>query len=400
MKVAFLGNMNNNHFAMARFLRDWGVDAHVLLFNNEFEHFHPMTDTYDLSYMEFCHQLNWGSPVNFLNTSRKQIEADVSPYDILIGCGLAPAYCHKIGRKLDIFTPYGSDIWSKTSYHLVSPHRLPSIWNSVYHQRCGIAQCVVFQMDYTNNLYEKKYQKFKGTSVRWVVGLPMVYTGVYSPNVIKAMTNGTHWGNEIRRIREKSDLLLFYHVRHVWGSSTSDPTGKGTDILLRGFALFLKNHPEINSTLILLEYGKDVNISKKLISELKIEDSVFWLPKMYRKDLMVGVALSDVICGEFMNSWLASGVIYEALAMAKPMLGYRNDNLYKDHYPELYPMLNARDPDSICSRLKEYITDPNKYIALGEQGRQWYEKYVVEAALEKYMGYINAKGARLAAAGK
>ena len=66
MKIALLGNMNNNHFAIARYLRDQGFDAHVLLFDDEYNHFLPSCDTYSLDYMSFCHQLSWGSQQRFL----------------------------------------------------------------------------------------------------------------------------------------------------------------------------------------------------------------------------------------------------------------------------------------------------------------------------------------------
>ena len=34
-KVALLGNMNNNHFSLARYLRDRGAEADLLLFDSE-----------------------------------------------------------------------------------------------------------------------------------------------------------------------------------------------------------------------------------------------------------------------------------------------------------------------------------------------------------------------------
>ena len=35
MKIALLGNMNNNNFALLRYFRDLGFDAHLLLFKND-----------------------------------------------------------------------------------------------------------------------------------------------------------------------------------------------------------------------------------------------------------------------------------------------------------------------------------------------------------------------------
>ena len=138
MKIALLGNMNNNHFAIARYLRDQGFDAHVLLFDDEYNHFLPSCDTYSLDYMSFCHQLSWGSQQRFLSTSKKQINSDLEQYNVLIGCGPAAAYCNKAGLRLDIFMPYGGDIMDITYYKIVSPKRILSFWYTAYMQKKGI----------------------------------------------------------------------------------------------------------------------------------------------------------------------------------------------------------------------------------------------------------------------
>ena len=51
MKIALLGNMNNNNFAIMRHLRSIGLDAYLILMNNEKDpktnHFHPYHDTWN-----------------------------------------------------------------------------------------------------------------------------------------------------------------------------------------------------------------------------------------------------------------------------------------------------------------------------------------------------------------
>ena len=38
---------------------------------------------------------------------------------------------------------------------------------------------------------------------------------------------------------------------------------------------------------------------------------------------------SDIICCQFKHSWMSYGVVFEALAMSKTIMTYRDDNLYK-----------------------------------------------------------------------
>ena len=50
MKVALIGNMNNNNFAMLRYFRDLGLDAHLFLFEEDGRfasaHFAHTSDTH------------------------------------------------------------------------------------------------------------------------------------------------------------------------------------------------------------------------------------------------------------------------------------------------------------------------------------------------------------------
>ena len=397
VRVALLGNMNNNHFAMARFLRDRGVDADLLLFDHEFEHFHPSADTYELTYRHYTRQLSWGSSTRFLATSRTRVREDLAPYDVLIGCGFAPAYCEKAGRTMDIFVPYGADIWTETAFRFISPQKLPSYWAAVFYQRRGIRRSAVIHMALSNEMYERQYARYKGRSERWLEGIPMVHSPTYAPEELAAFADRTHWAGEFRALRQQNDLMVVYHARHYWTCSATDANAKGTDKLLRGWALFRKNHPDLRAVLVTLEYGKDVTQSKALIDELGISHSVAWLPRMLRKDIMVGLNLADIICGEFENSWATSGVLYEALALGKPILAWRDDAYHRAREASLYPILNANTPEEIAGRLEEFLSDPEMCRRAGRQGRQWYEEHVVNQAIGRYLAFFRDRSARACA---
>jgi len=398
IKVAFLGNMNNNHFSMARFLRDRGVDAEVLLYDQEFDHFQPSADTFDLDYMNFTRRLSWGSVRQFLRATASDVREDLAPYGILIGCGFAPAYCEKAGRQLDIFAPYGADMMSDASLRLVSPHLITHVWTAALYQARGIAKARVIHMALTNEILEARYEQLKGASQRWVEGLPMVHTPTYRPDVIAGLANRTHWGNEFERLRRDADLMVVYHGRHCWTCPRHDLNNKGTDKFLNGWALFVRRNPRVKARLVTVEYGKDVAASRALIRDLGIESSVAWLPQMFRKDLMVGLNLADIVCGEFEHNWMAGGVLYEALALGKPLLAWRDDDPYSATYPSLYPILRAGDPESVAARLEQYWADPESCRQMGEEGRRWYQREIVERSLDRYMTYVHERAAAVGAA--
>ena len=61
MKIAIIGNMNNNGFALMRYFRDLGADAHLLLYANDsidtLSHFKPEDDAWDYSkWAPYVHQ--------------------------------------------------------------------------------------------------------------------------------------------------------------------------------------------------------------------------------------------------------------------------------------------------------------------------------------------------------
>ena len=110
-KVALLGNMNNNHNSVARYLRDAGFDAQLFLYENEASHFLPSFDQYEDNYKEYTNHLSWGSYKNFVFLNKKKIQNDLKEFDFVIGSRLAPAYLNKAGLVLDMAIPTGSDLY-------------------------------------------------------------------------------------------------------------------------------------------------------------------------------------------------------------------------------------------------------------------------------------------------
>ena len=394
MRIALACNMNNNFFAIARYLRDFGIEADLLLCDNEMAHFRPECDTYDLAHRSWTKQLSWGSGERFRRTSASQVRADLNNYDVVVGCGFIPAYCDKAGRKLDVFLPYGSDVEHCTQlFHQFPPYHLR--WASAIRaQQRGIRNCYVHHcLDLMDSPIEAALKKYKGGSQRWFEPDPMVYAPCYAAENVETMTSRTHWGHVFADIRSECDIMMMSHSRHVWKQAGST-SNKGTDVMLRGWAIFLAQHPGVRAKLVTLEYGPDVAASKHLISDLGIQDSVVWMPQMYRKDLMVGLILSDVIASSFSWGWVISGTIFESLVSGTPLLTFRDDELYAKTQPELardlYPVLNARTPDQIAEQLGSVLHRPEQMKQMGIEGRAWYDTYVVHAAMDRYLGYMKA----------
>ena len=391
VKVACVGNMNNNFFTLARFLRDRGIEADLFLRNNEFSHFLPEADSYTLSYQHETIKLNWGHLLTYYTCEKKRILSDLADYDFVIGCGTVPAFMDKINRQLDLFVPYGSDLYGFPFYRF--PYYLPIFYAFSHAQRRGIRDSKSLLMEKSSHLYEDPLETLDYRGNRISAGLPVVYTPEYNPDTISQWYDQCQWYPEFNKIRQTHDLVVFHQTRLQWKSSPDQATWKGNDKLIRGFAAFWKrNHRVVRSALILIEYGADIQATRDLIRELGIEKNVFWFPKMMRKEIMVGLSLADIGTAEFHNSWICSGVIYESLAMAKPLLQYRNDGLdiYQKNYQKLYPIINVLSAQDITLALEDYIARPEYYKKIGRDGFEWHQENVIDRPLRKIVSEISS----------
>ena len=392
MKIACIGNMNNNLFCLVRYLRDAGFDAHLLLFDKEISHFHPSNDSFNLDYQNYTHNLSWGGNIYQLRKiSSIIIKNDLDKFDILIGCGASPAFLAKANRYLDIFVPYGTDITDYPFYNYSSLNPLTqfSISYFTFMQRRGIRESRYINLEVSLPIFERFLSNsgYSGKMIRKTP--PMVYYPDYHLGSLRTNLDRSAWYKEFLAIRNDHELMIFHHSRHFWKNRGNNINAKGTDKLIHGFAEFVKSKPYMKACLMFLEYGPDVNETKKLINELGIVSNVFWLPLMSRKEIMIGISLADIGAGEFHHPFLTYGVILEFLCLGKPIISYRReDSYYHNYYQELYPLMNANTAKGILLALENYIQNIDYYKNQGELGRKWFLKYCVEQPTNSYIEII------------
>lgn len=401
MRIGCIGNMNNNMFAIVRLLRDRGLDAHLLPLDHELDHFHPSADAFDLEYQRYTRPLSWGAYPGFLRTPASRIAAELSGFDALIGCGSAPAFLWKAGRALDIFVPYGDDVYDFPNPRVVNPRwQLQRVAFSRA-QRAGIRAAAYMHMVYTNPESERIIERTGRRGPRLLLDVPMVYAPLYDPDGLRRYYDRSHWYHQFRRIRQEHELVVFSHARHHWFDGQIDREGyekinyKGNDRLIRGFAQFVTQSPGTRAALVTCEYGPSVLRSKALAHDLGVADRVFWFPRMLRKDIMIGLAHADFGAGEFGTSFFTCGTVYEALAMGRPLLHHRDDALYREAYPSMYPLVNANAPERIAETFHDFVRNPAPYRAMGAAGRRWLEEHVITRPIDTYVQILT--GARPAA---
>ncbi|MGN6475597.1 MAG: glycosyltransferase [Flavipsychrobacter sp.] len=401
-RIALVGNMNNNFYALTRYLREAGYDAH-LFFRLAMDHFQPKADTFGEEYKEYCHQVDWLDK-GFHNADKKKIKEELSGFDFFIGQGEEAALAYACGYNIDVYYPYGSDVYKYS--HLPQEYTWKAKLKSLvvndatrptYAQmkegtmakylRGAIVNARYILAESTNDEFEAKLKELAYKGAYEKVAMPFVYTGEFA-----MLENGFIPPNPVlqpmQKIREEHDFILMYHGRQEWKTFHNPFTIKNTHHLFIAFASYLKKNHASKSCLVMLEYGSDVDHSKALINELGIADKVFWFPKMYRKELMYIVKNADVCCGEFNYSYLTFGTVVEAMFMKKPVITYRQDSLYTDVYPKLYPCFNAREPEEIEEAIATAIANPQLVKQMGEEAYAWVTENFIQKPLQRLIQII------------
>ncbi|WP_106793793.1 hypothetical protein [Aquimarina sp. Aq78] len=386
-KVALIGNMNNNFSAFCRYLRDEGIDAHLFLLQSDY--FHPSDDSFADDWKSYTFQLDWGGLDTFDSKSFKEVKKKFSQYDLTIGCGTTPAFFHKAGLTLDVYIPYGADLYDLPFFKIVKPSLLWAKWSSAKSQKKGIREAKHIFMAPTGGLLEDFLKKVAPDANVFNEGVPMLYyKELYSDSFYKEREK-SEIIKTIQKIKLHKNQIIFHSSRHYWKTTTSELSIKANDYLFRGLKEFInETGNKSNFHIITFEYGVDVQHSKDLIKELEIEDHVTWIPKSLRKDVMMALSMSDIVVGELYHSYFSYGIIYEALALKKLIIHKRIDDQYKEYYDELYPMCYADSPQTIKGILCSCANNEIDVDKVTQHGFDWFDVYLIKRPINKILDIL------------
>ncbi len=393
IKIALLGNMNNNFFSLCRYLRDYGFDAHLLLMK-EMEHFLPENDTFDENYKKYTYQTLWHKYYFFDAKLKKIIEDDIKQYDFLIGCDWSPAYLNLIDKKLDIFIPYGGDMithiypasqlnFIKQIYRLatfkypINPNRKVAQF-----QINGIKNSKLIILEKIINI-ESVFNELFINSRRIANSIPMVY------DIFKNM-NKQIVIEKFNFIVQENKIIFISQIRHCWVSSNTGDPNKGNDIIIKSFHNFLKTYPN-KAVLILFRYGTDVACSEKLIDDLGIQNNITWFPLTDRKHLMYMIKHSDLCIGHLGYSVLSYGSSLEPILAKTPLVHNYKDAMKDSIYDYIYNGFHASNEQELTDvMIKVYNKDYDRE-KMTEDSYKWYYDQLVNRFINTVKTEIERK---------
>ena len=370
MKVLFCDPLNtqNNFYIYAKYLRQYGVDAEVVM-DSQFVPQDSLPNWHDSESYEWIHYFDLPyfvplkNPVKYLVQSKKLIDF-AKGFDLIVCSGLAPIWMRWTGKPF-IFFSYGADLdqvalkgwsgiptqeitaWQRVIYFVLKHHLVGSLRKA---KATVLAphQVVTAEKVRLKNLYFLPH--------------------IIDTKVFKPLANREQERSKLRQ-NLNCDLILFHPPRQTWVDRTVTDC-KGNDKVFRAFAEFIQIYSK-RAKLLVVNKGWDVEHSKSLIKELEIEDKVVWLDPIPKSEMVRLYNAADIVFDQFVVGVLAL-VAIEAMACGTPAMTYvteATDGLY----PNRPPIINAHHESDIVRRLCALADSAEYRGRRGIEGRKWVE---------------------------
>lgn len=394
MKVHLYGNTLNNSYNLTLFLRKKGIDAEMFLDDSSsLQQDYPWWEDAELSESklpEWIHYYKVKPDFVLPQPELKRLISDFSHCDIGLVCGWGPIIAQR-AKVPYLFHSYGYDlnITSLTEGILDAlrklmsfkiPRGLKSLFLTAPYQKIAIkkADRIGIYMGYQVNSYVKPLgilHKMKKLRLAWDID-----------------KYNTSENLDLKKKYESYDIVYFMIARHTWKSVWYDL--KGNDKFIRAYSRFVKDRNP-NVLLVTIEKGIDLKESKRLISDLQLNDHVEWVKEMNKDGIRSFNSLRNVVVVDqfWHDKWyrkypsdkakprigFGSGSI-EALSAAKPLITvFFDEDFYDGESP---PILSAFTEEEIYKRLIESIE-------MGAEGRRQLGLKGYEF-VKKYHGWENA----------
>ncbi len=392
MRVLFCDPLNtqNSFYLCAKYLRQKGVDAHVVLGSDSTvprEHLPSWHDPESsdpgwIHYLHLPYFIPYRSPVKYL-TRLLELVRFAREFDLIACSGLAPIWMRWTGKPF-IFFSYGSDLdqvavhgWSgdpaqsisagqKALYFLLKHHMVGSL------RKARATVLAPYQIETAKQVGLK--------NLRFMPHV--IDTQLFSP----MSDQQRQQERDVLHRRLDCDFILFHPPRHVW-TDRSAPDCKGNDKVFTAFAMFVSGYGK-RAKLIVARKGWDADKSAELADRLGISSRVVWIDQVAKPEMVKLYNAADVVLDQFVAGVLAL-VAVEAMACGTPTISYVTKAPRGMFYAEMPPIVQAYSEADISHSLCGLARDEGRRRQLGVEGRVWVEKYCSpEATIPEYISFF------------
>lgn len=403
MRVALYGNVCNNMYNIAKALRKHSkIEPHLYLTPVGYMHSRPESDDPELNekFPEWIHQEKRLDVVHFFKslTLDRAFIKELNSYDAIIASDIGAAIAPYVKPKVFFWTT-GSDIT-----RLPFPKEFKFYYKSFFKQirfniigalqRNGLRKVHQFWtqpyypfIDALNSLGIKK-ERISTAYFPIIVDTDLLQ---YNPRAINSIDP------VIRKQFEPFRFKIFHPARLMINRhETLMRRGqvKGNDMLFYGFARFMEKYKVKDACIVLPNRTAsiDVDLGKKIIKDLGIEDNIVWIngksQEGFTKSEMADLySATDMTADDFNVGWFGS-ILVEATSCGRPMLNYIDEKIMKELYP-WHPIISANTPDTVADAIARVYFDSDFAREIGEKSREWVmEFHSPEKASLRYVSVI------------
>lgn len=148
---------------------------------------------------------------------------------------------------------------------------------------------------------------------------------------------------------------------------------KGTDVLIKGFAQYIKSGGQ--GELRLPCKGQDLEAAIGLIADLGIEENIHWLDEMPLAQFYEEMAAADLICDQFGTSFPGM-VTTDAYALGRPVMANLRNEIFGQRFSEPLPGFDAKTPEHIAEHLISVERNPELLADMGHKSRAYAERFL------------------------
>lgn len=191
---------------------------------------------------------------------------------------------------------------------------------------------------------------------------------------------------KVQPLAENNKLIILCGSRVVYrpdhNLALSAMDFKGTDVLLKGFALYCRRGGK--GELRLPRKGQDLHAAIALISQLAIEERVRWLDEMPLSSFYKEMTAADLVCDQFGSSYPGM-VTTDAYALGRPVMAKLRPEIFSQRFPESLPGFNAETPEQIADHLMTMEKDRNVLADMGCKSRAYADAYLSPESMAKQL---------------
>ena len=166
--------------------------------------------------------------------------------------------------------------------------------------------------------------------------------------------------NEKRDFKKRTNkLVILSAVRFTYEKfvNNSENCSKGNDLIIKGLALYYKENKNIEIHFV--EKGRDVNSAKKLCIELGLASVIQWHKEMEFYKLLDLYRESDICFDQLGDHWIGAIGAY-AMYLGKPLIANDQAQIKTGLWPEINPVLSAKNEFEVCTSLKYLESEANR----------------------------------------